>query len=100
MPEWSNGPHSKCGIPERVSKVRILPLPPCLKYIPGFPHYSGAERGTNPESIYDLVLGKSCTLRLRSAEADLRRTQSARKERDGGFRFAETNCFYVKIKKS
>lgn len=27
VPEWLNGPHSKCGIPERVSGVRILPLP-------------------------------------------------------------------------
>ena len=29
VPEWLNGPHSKCGMPQkRVSEVRILPLPP------------------------------------------------------------------------
>ena len=28
VPEWLNGPHSKCGMPARVSEVRILPLPP------------------------------------------------------------------------
>ena len=27
MPERPNGPHSKCGMPERASEVRILPLP-------------------------------------------------------------------------
>ena len=27
MPEWLNGPHSKCGMPETASEVRILPLP-------------------------------------------------------------------------
>ncbi len=26
--EWSNAPHSKCGIPARVSWVRIPPSPP------------------------------------------------------------------------
>jgi hypothetical protein len=26
--EWSNAPHSKCGIPVRVSRVRIPPSPP------------------------------------------------------------------------
>lgn len=27
VPEWLNGPHSKCGMPERASGVQILPLP-------------------------------------------------------------------------
>ena len=27
MPEWLNGPHSKCGVSETVPEVRILPLP-------------------------------------------------------------------------
>ena len=27
VPERPNGPHSKCGMPERASEVRILPLP-------------------------------------------------------------------------
>ena len=34
MPEWLNGPHSKCGIPVRVSGVRI-PLPPFVKILLG-----------------------------------------------------------------
>ncbi len=31
VPERLNGPHSKCGMPEMASEVRILPLPPVRK---------------------------------------------------------------------
>lgn len=33
MTEWSNVPHLKCGIPERVSEVRILSPPFVVLFI-------------------------------------------------------------------
>ncbi len=34
MPEWSNGPHSKCGVLATVPGVRIPPSPPSLAEAP------------------------------------------------------------------
>ena len=58
MPEWSNGPHSKCGVLLRVPWVRI-PVSPLLGSHPGVLRFaqaampelalrSGGKAGTNP----------------------------------------------------
>ena len=33
VPEWSNGPHSKCGVPSQVPRVQIPASPPCTKNV-------------------------------------------------------------------
>ena len=44
MAEWSNAPHSKCGMPERVSEVRILPPPPIFTFCEIVRNSLGAKR--------------------------------------------------------
>ena len=43
MPEWLNGSVSKTDIPERVSEVRILPLPPMQSSISTRVYYFAYE---------------------------------------------------------